>query len=62
MIPVRPQAVKPVPNPEMVLTEVFGFNLAMLEAMAAELPVIGNRHPSSPIRHGHDGFLADEPA
>ena len=39
-----------------------GFNMAMLEAMAAGLPVIGNRHPSSPIRHGHDGFLADEPA
>ena len=39
-----------------------GFNMAMLEAMAAGLPVIGNRHPSSPIRHGVDGFLADEPA
>ncbi len=39
-----------------------GFNMAMLEAMAAGLPVLGNRHPSSPIRHGEDGFLADEPA
>ena len=39
-----------------------GFNMAMLEAMAAGLPVIGNRHPSSPIRHGIDGFLADEPS
>ena len=39
-----------------------GFNMAMLEAMAAGLPVLGNRHPSSPIRHGHDGFLADDPA
>ena len=38
-----------------------GFNMAMLEAMAAGLPVIGNRHPSSPIRHGVDGFLADDP-
>ncbi len=39
-----------------------GFNMAMLEAMAAGLPVVGNRHPSSPIRHGVDGFLADDPA
>ena len=38
-----------------------GFNMAMLEAMAAGLPVIGNRHPSSPIRHGRDGFLAERP-
>lgn len=38
-----------------------GFNMAMLEAMASGLPVIGNRHPTSPIRHGESGFLADSP-
>jgi hypothetical protein len=39
-----------------------GYNMAMLEAMAAGLPVIGNRHPTSPIRHGVNGFLSDDPA
>ena len=39
-----------------------GYNMAMLEAMAAGLPVLGNRHPSSPITHGVDGFLSDDPA
>lgn len=39
-----------------------GFNLAMLEGMAAGLPVIGNRHPTSPITHGVDGFLSNDPA
>jgi hypothetical protein len=39
-----------------------GFNMAMLEAMAAGLPVLGNRHPSSPIVHGVSGFLSDNPA
>ena len=38
-----------------------GYNMATLEAMAAGLPVIGNRHPSSPIDHGVDGFLSDDP-
>lgn len=38
-----------------------GFNMAMLEAMATGLPVIGNRHPSSPIEHGVSGFLGDTP-
>jgi Glycosyl transferases group 1 len=38
-----------------------GFNMAMLEAMAAGMPVLGNRHPSSPIRHGVSGFLSDKP-
>ena len=35
-----------------------GFNMAMVEAMAAGLPVISNAHPTSPITHGVDGFLA----
>jgi hypothetical protein len=39
-----------------------GYNMATLEAMAAGLPVLGNRNPTSPITHGVDGFLADDPA
>ena len=39
-----------------------GFNMASAEAMAAGLPVLGNRHPTSPIRHGISGFLSDNPA
>lgn len=39
-----------------------GFNMAMLEAMAAGLPVLGNRHPSSPIVNGVNGFLSDNPS
>jgi hypothetical protein len=38
-----------------------GYNMAMAEAMAAGLPVLGNRHPTSPIRHGGTGFLSDDP-
>ena len=38
-----------------------GFNMATLEAMAAGMPVLGNRHPSSPVRHGVSGFLSDNP-
>ncbi|MCU0915838.1 MAG: glycosyltransferase [Planctomycetes bacterium] len=38
-----------------------GHNMAMAEAMAAGLPVLGNRHPTSPIRHGITGFLSDDP-
>ncbi len=36
-----------------------GHNMASAEAMAAGLPVLGNRHPTSPIRHGISGFLSD---
>src|SRR5882672_3897765 len=39
-----------------------GFNMATLEAMAAGLPVLGNRHPTSPVVHGVSGFLSDHPA
>jgi hypothetical protein len=39
-----------------------GFNMASIEAMAAGLPVLGNRHPTSPIKHGISGFLSDKPA
>jgi len=26
------------------------------------LPILGNRHPSSPVENGVSGFLSDEPA
>jgi hypothetical protein len=39
-----------------------GYNNATLEAMAAGLPILGNRHPSSPVEHGVSGFLSDDPA
>ncbi len=26
------------------------------------MPVIGNRHPSSPVEHGVSGFLSDDPS
>jgi hypothetical protein len=38
-----------------------GYNMATLEAMAAGLPVLGNRHPTSPIIDGVNGFLSDDP-
>jgi glycosyltransferase involved in cell wall biosynthesis len=38
-----------------------GLNMAMAEAMAAGLPIISNRHPTSPIKHGVSGFLSDKP-
>lgn len=39
-----------------------GYNMATLEAMAAGLPVLGNRHPSSPIESGVSGYLSDDPS
>lgn len=39
-----------------------GYNLATLEAMASGLPVLGNRHPSSPVETGVSGVLSDDPA
>ena len=38
-----------------------GHNMATAEAMAAGLPVLGNQHPTSPIKHGVSGFLSNEP-
>ena len=38
-----------------------GYNMASLEAMAAGLLVLGNRHLSSPVKHGVSGFLSDDP-
>lgn len=39
-----------------------GYNMATLEAMAAGMPVLGNTHPSSPVKHGVSGFLSNDPA
>jgi glycosyltransferase involved in cell wall biosynthesis len=39
-----------------------GYNTATLEAMAAGLPILGNCHPTSPVVHGVNGFLSDDPA
>ncbi|MHB1310465.1 MAG: glycosyltransferase [Gemmatimonadaceae bacterium] len=39
-----------------------GYNMATVEAMAAGLPVISNAHPTSPVTHGVDGFLASTPS
>jgi len=38
-----------------------GFNMSTAEAMAAGMPVLGNCHPGSPVKHGVSGFLSDEP-
>ena len=38
-----------------------GYNTASLEAMAAGMPVLSNRHPGSPVEHGISGFLSDDP-
>jgi len=38
-----------------------GFNMSTVEAMAAGMPVLGNRHPTSPVEHEVSGFLSDEP-
>jgi glycosyltransferase involved in cell wall biosynthesis len=38
-----------------------GYNMATVEAMAAGMPILGNKHPSSPVEHGVSGFLSDDP-
>lgn len=38
-----------------------GYNMAVLEAMAAGLPVLTNQHPSSIVEHGITGFIATTP-
>ncbi|MBV6522429.1 MAG: hypothetical protein MNPFHGCM_02577 [Gemmatimonadaceae bacterium] len=38
-----------------------GFNMAMLEAMAAGMPVLTNRHPTTIVEHGKSGFVCDSP-
>lgn len=39
-----------------------GFNMAMLEAMAAGLPVLVNRHPTTIVEHRKSGFICETPA
>lgn len=38
-----------------------GYNMAVLEAMAAGLPVVTNQHPSTIVEHGVTGFIATTP-
>ncbi len=38
-----------------------GHNMATAEAMAAGLPVLGNMHPTSVVRHGFSGFISNNP-
>lgn len=39
-----------------------GVNMAVLEAMAAGMPVLTNRHPTTIVEHGVTGFVADSPS
>lgn len=39
-----------------------GHDPALLEAMAAGLPVLANRHPTTIVEHGVTGFVAETPA
>ena len=39
-----------------------GVNMAVLEAMAAGMPVLTNRHPTTIVEHGVTGFVAESPA
>jgi hypothetical protein len=38
-----------------------GYNMAVLEGMAAGLPVLTNQHPSTLVAHGVTGFVASTP-
>ncbi len=38
-----------------------GYNMATVEAMAAGMPILGSKHPGSPVEHGVSGFLSDDP-
>ncbi len=38
-----------------------GYNMAVLEAMAAGVPVLTNRHPTTIVEHGVTGFVAETP-
>ena len=39
-----------------------GYNMAVLEGMAAGLPVLTNAHPTTLVQHGVSGFVAQTPA
>lgn len=38
-----------------------GYNMAVLEGMAAGLPILTNRHPTSIVQHGVTGFSCETP-
>ncbi|MEP7382712.1 MAG: glycosyltransferase [Gemmatimonadota bacterium] len=38
-----------------------GYNMAVLEAMAAGMPILTNRHPTTIVEHGVSGYIADSP-
>lgn len=38
-----------------------GFNMALMEALAAGIPVVGNAHPTSPLVDGVSALLSDDP-
>ena len=38
-----------------------GFNMAVMEAMATGLPILGNDHPTSAVKDGESGLLSDDP-
>lgn len=38
-----------------------GYNMAVLEAMAAGMPILTNRHPTTIVEHGVTGFVAETP-
>ncbi len=39
-----------------------GYNMAVLEGMAAGLPILVNEHPTNIVQHGVTGFVATTPA
>lgn len=39
-----------------------GYNMAVLEGMAAGLPILSNAHPTTLVEHGTSGFVAATPA
>ncbi len=39
-----------------------GYNMAVLEGMAAGLPILVNRHPTTIVAHGETGYVCDTPA
>lgn len=38
-----------------------GYNMAVLEAMAAGMPILTHRHPTTIVQHGVSGYIADSP-
>jgi spore maturation protein CgeB len=38
-----------------------GFNMATLEAMAAGMPILTNKHPTTLVEHGKNGYVCERP-